>query len=205
MNTVFQHRGLQKYLVQIFGPTVIHWFLHSFSWLVPISFKRSCHKVCGTLDRSPLAGLQPTSWATIRIHTNAQVQEALSKGMGGPGGQRCKKDLCRECIVLVRRDPGMHSGRKGGVVVQTSRSFICCSGMPAEATWCGKNWHKINPVVEPEGERCYSSKESSLTSAQSPIFFPFAVHWGTKVRRHQRWKSPKCNLGRTQTRISNTN
>jgi len=44
-------------------------------------------------------------------------------------------------------------------------------------------WRKNNPLVEPRGERCYSSQESSLqgmASEQSRIFFAFAVHLSAK-------------------------
>jgi len=79
--------------------------------------------------------------------------------------------------VLVPRAPGMHSG--GGVAaVQSSCSFICCSGMWTETTRCGEYWKKSNPVVELGGEECYLSKASSLqglTAEQSRIFSVFAV------------------------------
>jgi len=44
-----------------------------------------------------------------------QNQEILPNKVGVPGGQRCKKDLFGQSIVLVPRTPGIHSGRVGGV------------------------------------------------------------------------------------------
>jgi len=51
---------------------------------------------------------------------------------------------------------------------------------------CGEYWQKSNLLVESGGERCYSSKETSLeglVSEQSQIFFAYAIRRGMKVRR----------------------
>ena len=76
MNTVFQHR--------FFGSLLTHWFLHSFSWLVPISVGRSCQKSCNAVDGSPFDGVQLTHaktnttyciWTTSRSkRTNWEVR-----------------------------------------------------------------------------------------------------------------------------------
>ena len=89
----------------------------------------------GAVDRSPHGGLQLASgkaggaytntvahesqkicfpqnflgWLRY-CYTNVQNQEILPNKVGGPGGQGCKKDLCRQRIVLVPRTSGMDSG-----------------------------------------------------------------------------------------------
>jgi len=90
-----------------------------------------------------------------------------------------KKDLCRQRDVLVPRAPELHSGRACRVAaVESSCSFICCSDMRTETTWCGDKWQKGNLLVEPRVARCFSSKESCLQgidSEQNRIFFAFAL------------------------------
>ena len=102
-------------LQRLFGSTVTHWPLHSFSWPVPFSVGYSCQKACRTADRSPPAGLQLAFVKAAGAYTNVQGQEILLNNVAGPGGQRRKKDLCRQRIVHIQRTPKMHSGRGGGV------------------------------------------------------------------------------------------
>jgi len=69
----------------------------------------------------PSADLQLAIGKTARAYTNVQDHEIAPNKIGGPGRQRCKRDLCRPRIVLVPRAPGMYSGSGGGVaVVQSS-------------------------------------------------------------------------------------
>ena len=68
-----------------------------------------------------------------------QDQQVLPNKIGSPGRQRYKKDIRIERTVLVPRAQGMHSGHRAGVAtVQSSYSFICCSGMQTERTRCGE-------------------------------------------------------------------
>jgi len=59
--------------------------------------------------RSLLAGLQLASGKTFGAYTNVQDQEILPNKVGGPGGQRFKKDLCGQRIVLAPRASRMQS------------------------------------------------------------------------------------------------
>ena len=126
MNTFFQNKCAAVYLIQrFFGSAFTHWFLHSFSWLVPSSVGCSCQKGCRTVDRSPPGSQQLASGKTTRANTNLQDQEIL------PCRHECKKIFVnKQHITLVLRAPRMHSGcRVGLTTVQSSCSFICCSGM----------------------------------------------------------------------------
>jgi len=96
-------------------------------------------KVAQTVDQSPLGGLQLACGKAVRVNTNLQDQEILPNKVGGPDGQRCKKELCGKRIFFVLSTSAMHSGRGGGVAaVQSSCSFICFSGMRMETTRCGE-------------------------------------------------------------------
>jgi len=83
-------------------------------------------------------------------------------------------DHFRQRLIILPRTAGHYSGRKGGVVVfESIYSFIHCWGMWRETTRCDEYWQKRNPLVVPEGERCYSSKEFNLrsfASKQSRVF-----------------------------------
>ena len=47
--------------------------------------------------------------------------------------------IWKEHIVLIPRTPRKHNGGRGGVmVVQSSCSLICCSGMGTETTRCSE-------------------------------------------------------------------
>jgi len=61
-------------------------------------------------------------------------------------------------------------GRGGGVAaVQKGCSFIWL-GMRTETIQSAEKWPKGNPIVQPlRGERCYSSKESSLQDMGSNL------------------------------------
>ena len=183
MNTFYQNRDVNKctWCRDTLGQRSLFDFC-----IVPANLFRSVldirvKKGCRTVDRSINA-----CWSTTCIwknrwglHKCAWPGEPAGK-MGGTAGQRCRQYFCRQRIVLVPRAPGMHSGCGGGMAaVQSSCSFICCSSMRTgkdtrkDSEW----WGKSNPLVEPRGERCYSSKESRLqgmASEPSRIFFAFA-------------------------------
>jgi len=54
------------------------------------------------------------------VYTNVQDQEILPNKVGGPGGQKCKKGLCTQCIILIPKASGMHSGRRDGLAAIAS-------------------------------------------------------------------------------------
>jgi len=74
-----------------------------------------CIPPCVRACRSPLAGLQRASGKTFGAYTNVQDQVILPNKVGGPGGQRFKKDLCGQRTVLVPRASRMQSERGDGV------------------------------------------------------------------------------------------
>jgi len=70
-------RCAQVDLVQkLFGSTVTHSFLHSFSWLFPFSVRWSYQKGCRNAKQSPPAGLQLASGKFGGTYTNMQARRS---------------------------------------------------------------------------------------------------------------------------------
>jgi len=137
-----------------------------------------------------------------RAYTLVQDQEILPNKVGGPLEQRCKKDLCRQRILLVPRTRGIQSG--GGVAAVQSNcpssvARICKRkrlGVPNNGKIVAPWWNQeVKDEVPPKKVtyKAWLRHKTNLLCMRatlrcvSPQFSP--------------WKTPKFNL----VRISDIN
>jgi len=61
--------------------------------------------------------------------------QALPFGVGEPGGKGCKKDFCRQSIILVWRAPRIHGGHKEKSAALVVESPKCSRRSFSKINW----------------------------------------------------------------------
>jgi len=142
-------------------------------------------RVQKTIDQSPPGSLQLASGKTARAYTNVQGQEILANKEESPGGKRCKKHHCKQCIVFFPEFPEWTADAEVEVecrlfeVVVASSAAQVFGPKPLGVT----KWQHSNPLVEPRSERYKQRKQPTRhISKQSRNFFAFVIRCAAKVR-----------------------
>jgi len=97
-------------------------------------------------------------------HVYVQTSKKTGFGHGFCGRpwrtKRCNKGHCGQLIIHDRTTPGMHSGQGDVlVVIQSSYSFTCCTGMQMEITWSGELLQRIYYFVKPQVKDAIRAKK----------------------------------------------
>ena len=150
---------MQRFL----GAAVTYWFLHSFKWLVPISVGRSRQNGCRTVDRSPLGWFATCIWKSRHgLHT-CRTRRSYRIKWKALADKDVRKTFADSVSSLFRELLECTADAE-----VEWRLFKAATASPAVRV-CGRkrlgvenNGKKSNLFMEPGGERCYSSKESSL-------------------------------------------
>ena len=116
----------------------------------------------------------------------------------GDGTARCKKDLCRQCIVLISRDRGMLNEHRGGVAALFIKAVT-----PFVARTCGRKRHDLanNGKTSPRGGTRRSNIQAWLNKAYASLHSSHAEARKSEVpvvqkSKMQSWaiSSVKCSL-----------